>query len=153
MDLILVIGRILFGGFFLMSGINHFTKLEAMTGYAKYKKLPAAKLGVLISGLMLVIGGLSVILGYYADLGALLLAIFLVLAAVIFHNFWKETDATAKQNEMLGFMKDIALAGAASTRQIARAPSSKMVDSVTRFLPSLMRFHQPPDSRHLETFA
>jgi putative oxidoreductase len=113
MDLILVIGRILFGGFFLMSGINHFTKLEAMTGYAKYKKLPAAKLGVLISGLMLVIGGLSVILGYYADLGALLLAIFLVLAAVIFHNFWKETDATAKQNEMLGFMKDIALAGAA----------------------------------------
>ncbi len=113
MDLILVIGRILFGGFFLMSGINHFTKLEAMTGYAKYKKLPAAKLGVLISGLMLVIGGLSVILGYYADLGTLLLAIFLVLAAVIFHNFWKETDATAKQNEMLGFMKDIALAGAA----------------------------------------
>jgi uncharacterized membrane protein YphA (DoxX/SURF4 family) len=113
MDLIIVICRILFGGFFLMSGINHFAKLEAMTGYAKYKKLPAAKLGVLISGLMLVIGGLSVILGYYADLGALLLAIFLVLAAVIFHNFWKETDATAKQNEMLGFMKDIALAGAA----------------------------------------
>ena len=113
MDLIIVIGRILFGGFFLMSGINHFTKLEAMTGYAKYKKLPAAKLGVLVSGLMLVIGGISIILGYYADLGALLLAIFLVLAAVIFHNFWKETDATAKQNEMLGFMKDMALAGAA----------------------------------------
>jgi len=113
MDLIIVIGRILFGGFFLMSGINHFTKIEAMTGYAKYKKLPAAKLGVLISGLMLVIGGITIILGYYADLGALLLAIFLVLAAVIFHNFWKETDATAKQNEMLGFMKDIALAGAA----------------------------------------
>jgi putative oxidoreductase len=113
MDLIIVIGRILFGGFFLMSGINHFTKLEAMTGYAKYKKLPAAKLGVLISGLMLVIVGISIILGYYADLGALLLAIFLVLAAIIFHNFWKETDATAKQNEMLGFMKDMALAGAA----------------------------------------
>ena len=113
MDLIIVIGRILFGGFFLMSGINHFTKLEATTGYAKYKKLPAAKLGVLISGLMLVIGGITIILGYYADLGALLLAIFLVLAAVIFHNFWKETDATAKQNEMLGFMKDMALAGAA----------------------------------------
>ena len=113
MDLIIVIGRILFGGFFLMSGINHFTKLEAMTGYAKYKKLPAAKLGVLISGLMLVIGGISIILGYYADLGALLLAIFLVLAAVIFHNFWKETDPTAKQNEMIAFNKDIALAGAA----------------------------------------
>jgi uncharacterized membrane protein YphA (DoxX/SURF4 family) len=113
MNAIVLIGRILFGGFFVMSGINHFTKLEAMTGYAKYKKLPAAKLGVLISGLMLVIGGIYIVLGYYADLGALLLAIFLVLAAVIFHNFWKETDATTKQNEMLAFMKGIALAGGA----------------------------------------
>lgn len=96
-----------------MSGINHFAKLEAMTGYAKYKKLPAAKLGVLLSGVMLVLGGAYILLGFYADLGALLLAIFLVLAAVIFHNFWAETDATAKQNEMLAFMKDLALAGAA----------------------------------------
>ena len=113
MDVVTLIGRLLFAALFIGSGIGHFAKLEAMTGYAKYKKLPAAKLGVLISGLMLVIGGISIILGYYADLGALLLAIFLVLAAVIFHNFWKETDATAKQNEMLGFMKDMALAGAA----------------------------------------
>ena len=113
MDVIILIGRILFGGFFLMSGINHFTKLEAMTGYAKYKKLPAAKLGVLLTGLRLVLGGLYIILGFYTDLGLLLIAIFLVLAAVIFHNFWAETDATAKQNEMLGFMKDIALAGGA----------------------------------------
>ena len=113
MDVIILIGRILFGGFFLMSGINHYTKLEAMTGYAKYKKLPAAKLGVLLSGLMLVLGGIYIILGFYTDLGLLLIAIFLVLAAVIFHNFWAETDATAKQNEMLGFMKDIALAGGA----------------------------------------
>ena len=96
-----------------MSGINHFTKLDAMTGYAKYKTLPAAKVGVLVSGLMLLLGGAYVLLGFYVDLGALLLAIFLVLAAVIFHNFWKETDATAKQSEMMNFMKVFALAGAA----------------------------------------
>ena len=113
MSAILLIGRIIFGGFFIMSGINHFTKLEAMTGYAKYKKLPAAKVGVLVSGLMLLLGGAYVLLGFYVDLGALQLAIFLVLAAVIFHNFWKETDATAKQSEMMNFMKDFALAGAA----------------------------------------
>ena len=113
MSAILLIGRIIFGGFFIMSGINHFTKLDAMTGYAKYKKLPAAKVGVLVSGLMLLLGGAYVLLGFYVDLGALLLAIFLVLAAVIFHNFWKETDATAKQSEMMNFMKDFALAGAA----------------------------------------
>ena len=113
MDLIIVIGRILFGGFFLMSGINHFTKLEAMTGYAQYKKVPAAKLSVIISGLMILVGGLYIAFGVYADLGALLLALFLIPAAFMMHAFWKETDATAKQNETIGFFKDLSLAGAA----------------------------------------
>jgi len=94
------------------SGIAHFAKLEAMTGYAQYKKLPAAKLGVMISGLFFLLGGIYIAAGFWVDLGALLLAITLILAAVIFHNFWKETDPTAKQNEMIAFNKDIALAGA-----------------------------------------
>ena len=53
MDAVLAIGRILFALLFISSGINHLTKLEAMTGYAKYKKVPAAKLAVLLSGVML----------------------------------------------------------------------------------------------------
>ena len=112
MDAVLVIGRILFALIFITSGIAHFAKLEAMTGYAKYKKLPAAKFGVLISGLLFLLGGIYIIAGYWVDLGALFLAITLILAAFIFHNFWKETDATAKQNEMIAFNKDLALAGA-----------------------------------------
>jgi putative oxidoreductase len=113
MDAVLVIGRILFAFIFITSGIAHFAKLEAMTGYAKYKKLPAAKLGVLVSGLFFLLGGIYIALGIWVDLGALLLAINLILTAVIFHNFWKETDPTAKQNEMLAFNRDLALAGAA----------------------------------------
>ena len=84
-----------------------------MVGYAKYKKLPAAKFGVLISGLFFLIGGIYIILGLWVDLGALLLAITLILAAFIFHNFWKESDATAKMNEQIAFNKDLSLAGAA----------------------------------------
>jgi putative oxidoreductase len=113
LDAILIIGRILFGALFLLSGIGHFAKLEAMVGYAKYKKLPAAKFGVLISGLFFLIGGIYIILGLWVDLGALLLAITLILAAFIFHNFWKESDATAKMNEQIAFNKDLSLAGAA----------------------------------------
>lgn len=112
MNAVLLVGRILFGALFVTSGIAHFAKLEAMTGYAKYKKLPAAKLGVLASGLFFLLGGVYTVIGLWVDLGALLLAITLVLAAVIFHNYWKETDATAKQNEMIAFNKDLALAGA-----------------------------------------
>ena len=113
MNAVLAIGRILFALIFISSGINHFTKLEAMTGYAKYKKVPAAKLAVLVSGVMLLLGGVYVALGIYADLGALILAIFLIPTALMMHTFWKETDPTAKMNESIAFFKDLALAGAA----------------------------------------
>ena len=111
MDAILIIGRILFGALFVASGIGHFAKLEAMTGYAKYKKLPAAKLGVVLSGLLLLVGGLFILLGYYVDLAAIAIAIFLVIAAIIFHNFWTIEDATAKMGDMVNFLKNIGLAG------------------------------------------
>lgn len=113
MNAVLVIGRILFAFIFITSGIAHFAKLEMMTGYAKYKKLPAAKLGVIASGLFFLLGGVYVALGFWVDLGALLLAITLIVAAVIFHNFWAETDATAKQNEMIAFNKNLSIAGGA----------------------------------------
>jgi putative oxidoreductase len=113
MDVVLVIGRVLFALLFINSGIAHLTKLEAMTGYAKYKKVPAAKLGVIVSGLMILIGGLYVALGIYADLGALLIALFLIPTSFLMHAFWKETDATAKQNETISFFKNLSMAGAA----------------------------------------
>ena len=111
MNAIALIGRILFSIIFISGGVSHFVKVEAMTGYAKYKKLPAAKLGVLLSGLMILLGGIYVLLGVYVDLGALLIAAFCILSAVVFHDFWKETDATAKQNASTAFFKNISLAG------------------------------------------
>jgi uncharacterized membrane protein YphA (DoxX/SURF4 family) len=113
MNAVLVIGRILFAMIFINSGIAHLTKLGAMTGYAQYKKVPAAKLSVVVSGLMILVGGLYIAFGVYADLGALLVAIFLLPTAFLMHAFWKESDATAKQNEMNNFFKNLSLAGAA----------------------------------------
>ena len=113
MNTVLIIGRVLFALIFLASGVNHLTKLEAMTGYATYKKVPAAKLAVVVSGLMILVGGLYIAFGVYADLGALLIALFLIPTAFLMHAFWKESDATAKQNEQIAFMKDISMAGAA----------------------------------------
>lgn len=112
MKALFVIGQVLAGLYFINGGINHLTKLEAMTGYAKYKKLPAAKLGVVLSGLVLLIGGLFILLGYYVDLAAIAIAAFLVLAAIIFHNFWTIEDETAKMGDMINFTKNIGLAGA-----------------------------------------
>lgn len=111
MNAVLIIGRLFVAALLIGAGISHFAKLEMMTGYAKYKKLPAAKFGVLISGLFFLAGGVANLLGLWVDLGNLLAGVTLFLAAVIFHNYWKESDATAKQNEMMAFNKDLALAG------------------------------------------
>ena len=113
MDIVLIIGRVLFALRFISSGVSHLTKLEAMTGYAQYKKVPAAKFGVVLSGLMILLGGIYIAFGVYADLGALLIALFLIPTSFLTHAFWKETDATAKQNESISFFKNLALAGAA----------------------------------------
>jgi uncharacterized membrane protein YphA (DoxX/SURF4 family) len=139
MDVVLVIGRVLFALIFINSGIAHLTKLEAMTGYAKYKKVPAAKLSVIVSGLMILIGGLYIALGIYADLGALLIALFLIPAAVLMHAFWKETDATAKQNESIGFFKDLSLAGAALIIFALVAKGTDFGPSITSAFFSLAR--------------
>jgi len=113
MSAVLVIARILFAFIFLTSGFNHLAKLEAMTGYAKYKKLPAAKLSVALSGVIMILGALSVIFGYYVDLGAILIIVFLVPASLIFHNFWTLTDPAAKQNDMIQFFKNVTAIGGA----------------------------------------
>ena len=113
MDAVLLVGRILFAFMFVMSGFNHLAKAEAMAGYAAYKKVPAPKLANLLSGVLMLLGGLSIILGVYADLGALVLAILLVVMAVKMHDFWN-AQGEAKQPEMIGFLKNISMAGGAS---------------------------------------
>ena len=113
MNTVLLIGRILFAIVFVSSGLSHLAKVEAMTGYAKFKKVPAAKPSVLVSGALLALGGLSIILGVYADLGALLIAILLILMALKMHDFWTQTDAQVKQTETISFFKNISMAGGA----------------------------------------
>jgi uncharacterized membrane protein YphA (DoxX/SURF4 family) len=113
MDIIFIVGRILFALIFINSGFAHFAQREAMTGYAQFKKVPAAKLAVPLTGLMILVGGLSVVLGFWADLGALLLAAFLIVSAFMMHNFWTMDDATQKMNETVAFFKNLSMAGAA----------------------------------------
>lgn len=113
MDVLVLIGRILFAALFLASAAGHLTRTKAMAGYAASRGVPAAVPATIGSGLLILVGGLSVLLGIWADLGALLLAVFLVPTAVLMHAFWKENDPQARQMEMVQFQKDLALAGAA----------------------------------------
>ncbi|MFW6691952.1 DoxX family protein [Streptomyces sp. MAR4 CNX-425] len=113
MDVLVLIGRILFVPLFLSSAVGHLTQTKQMGQYAAAKGVPAAEPATAGSGVLMIAGGLSVLLGVWADLGALLLVVFLVPTAVLMHAFWKEEDPQSKQMEMISFNKDISLAGAA----------------------------------------
>lgn len=113
MDIVYIAARVLFSLMLVNAGINHFTKLEALTGYAQLRKVPAAKLSVQVSGLVLLLGGLSLILGVWADLGGVVLAAVLAGMAFKMHDFWTQSDPQAKQTEMLNFFRNISMAGAA----------------------------------------
>lgn len=107
------VGRILFAMLFVMSGLSHFAQADAMSQYAEAKGLPAPRAMVLLSGVVLVAGGLSVLLWQYVVWGSGLLLVFLLLAAFTMHDFWTLEDEQEQQTEMTQFMKNVALAGAA----------------------------------------
>lgn len=120
MDILHLIGRIIFGGFFIYNGVQHFMGLEAMKGYAGSKGVPAPGLAVAGSGLLLVLGGASVLLGLGPQVGLAMLVLFLVPVAFMMHDFWAVSEEQ-KQAEMVNFAKNMALAGAALMMMIGAA--------------------------------
>jgi len=108
-----LIGRLLFGGYFLYSGINHLKNRKQMTPYVESKGVPAPELSVLASGIPLIIGGTSLLLGVKPKLGAAAILGFLAGVSPIMHDFWRQEDPGQRQNEMVNFMKNAALAGGA----------------------------------------
>jgi putative oxidoreductase len=113
MEIILLVGRIVFGGFFIMSGINHFQNLGMMSGYAKAKNVPFPRLAVLGSGVMLVVGGASVLLGILPVAGLVVLIVFLLSTLVTMHDFWNLHDPQQRAADQVHFLKNVALIGAA----------------------------------------
>lgn len=103
--------RLLFALLFISSGVAHLAQSDAMTQYAHAKGVPQAKLATLVSGVWITIGGFSVALGLWGDVGALMLVVFLVLATFMMTRFWTVEDPMAKQTEQAMFMKNIALCG------------------------------------------
>jgi len=111
METLFLIGRIIFGLYFVFNGFNHFSNLSMMTGYAQSKGVPAPKLAVIFTGLLLLLGGLSVLTGYQTDAGLILLLIFFIPVTFMMHNFWKVEDQQMKMLEMVNFLKNLALVG------------------------------------------
>jgi putative oxidoreductase len=114
MDVVFLIGRILFVGIFVFSGSTiHLLNRRQGIEYARMYGVPLAAFGVPFTGVLAVLGGVSVALGVWGDVGALLIAAFLLLITPLMHAFWRETEAMQQQIQLTNFMKNFALLGGA----------------------------------------
>ena len=99
------VGRLFIGILFLASGLGKLAAPAATIGYISAAGLPAPTLAYAGSASIEVIGSLLLIAGYRVRVVALVMAAFTFLAALFFHkNF-------ADQNQMIHFMKNIAITG------------------------------------------
>lgn len=128
-SLISALGRLLLSAIFLMSALgNKIPKFNDVAEYMAKEGVPAPKIMLAGAIVFLVVGAASVILGYKTRLGASLLLIFLILATYFFHDFWTFEDAQQKKNQMIAFMKNLALMGA-MLLLIANGPGALALDS------------------------
>lgn len=129
MRALFLVGRAIFWGFFVLSGIRHFQRMHNMRQYAASKGVPAAQPAVQLTGLMLLAGGLSLIAGRKPRRGLAMLVGVLVPITLQMHRFWEEQDPGNRQAEMSNFMKNMALVGAALTMTQIREPWPASLDA------------------------
>ena len=113
MEIIFLIARIVLGLFYMYSASNHFFKLKMIAGYTASKGVPAPEVFVIVTGILLLIGGASILTGYKPTIGITALVIFLIPVTLIMHNFWTVSDQMMKMGEMANFGKNIALLASA----------------------------------------
>jgi len=110
--IVVLIGRVLFAVFFIRSGIAHVRKHEGMTGYARSAGFPFPGIGGWPAGVWLLAGAASIALGIWADVGSLMIALFVLLAGLYFHRFWTIQDDGQRQTQAGNFYRNVALLGA-----------------------------------------
>jgi uncharacterized membrane protein YphA (DoxX/SURF4 family) len=106
---ILLLSRLILGFYFIFNTFNHFRNLNSLAGWVQSKNLPAPKLLVILSGLFLLVGGVTILLGIYVEIGVLALTLFFLPVTFLMHDFWKETDPQMRMMQMINFMKNLAL--------------------------------------------
>ena len=108
---VVLLGRLLFVLIFLMAGPNHFSKQTI--AFAASQGVPFASFAVPLSGVLALAGGLSILLGYRAKIGAWLIALFLVPVTLMMHKFWTVHDPMMARMDMVMFTKNVAILGGA----------------------------------------
>lgn len=113
MEILILVGRILFGGYFIYNGYNHLANSKALSSYAKAKNIILPRISVIISGLLILFGGLGVLFGIWMELSLAMIAVFLLPVTFLMHNFWEDSEPQTRMNNQINFGKNLALLGSA----------------------------------------
>ena len=111
MEIAFFAGRVIAGIYFLTNAYSHLVKTNQLAGYASMKGVQQPKLAVFVSGILLLLGGFSVLFNMYLPIGIFLLIIFLLPVTFLMHAFWKEKNPHIRSTEYIQFMKNMALVG------------------------------------------
>jgi len=111
MNILVPLGRFFYSLLFIMASLGHFSK--ETIDYAGAAGVPFPAFLVPLSGVMALLGGLSILLGYKARLGAWLLILFLIPVTFMMHQFWTVTNPEFAMIDQIMFMKNLSLLGAA----------------------------------------
>jgi uncharacterized membrane protein YphA (DoxX/SURF4 family) len=111
MNQLFLVGRILVGCYYLLSAYHHFADLGQMTAYVAARHVPLPGVAVVASGLLLVIMGVSFLLGVLPRVGVAAAALFLLPVTLLMHPFWADADPAARMVDMVNFTKNLALLG------------------------------------------
>lgn len=106
-----VAGRVLVGGYFLLNAFHHFTSTASLALYAHSRGVPYPVLAVLVAGVLLLIAGLSLLLGLAPKIGIAATVLFLVPVTFMMHAFWNDTGML-RAFQLINFTKNLALMGA-----------------------------------------
>ncbi|MGE5048261.1 MAG: DoxX family protein [Deltaproteobacteria bacterium] len=108
-----LIGRIVLGLYYLVTGIMDVINFKMLAGYAASKGVPAAEAAVIVAHLLLVLAGFCFLTGWRPALGVAAVVVFLIPVTFTMHAFWAETAPQMKQMQMINFTKNMALLGSA----------------------------------------
>jgi putative oxidoreductase len=101
----------LFALIFIVAAFGHFSSGEV--AYAEHAGVPLARIAVPGSGVLSLIGGLSILLGYRARIGAWIVVVFLIPVTLMMHNFWAMSDPMMVQMQQAMFLKNVSMLGGA----------------------------------------
>jgi putative oxidoreductase len=104
-NVVLFVARILLAVIFLLSGFGKLTNIAGTASYFASYSLPMPTATAVIVGLIELLGGLAVLLGFKTRIAAWVLAIFSVATALVAHTDFGD------QMQMINFMKNLAIAG------------------------------------------